>query len=228
MVAAGVAVIVIAAAAGSAIALFGKGTAHRTPRTVSSATPGASPTPARPSFVFALDQAVAVSTHGRNGQGIARDSAVEIDGLLSAFYDRAFLDPATWSKGLPASAWEPFDPSVRSHAMKDAGSLTLGPDAARVAELTVTHSSLSVRVLFDPAGSPIAAVADVAFHAAGRLGTGQQAEVSSAASFLLRVDAGQWVIVGYPSANTTLDAASPSPSPSPPSASPSPSAGVTP
>ena len=42
--------------------------------------------------------------------------------------------------------------------MKDAGSLTLGPDASRVAELTVTDSSLSVRVLFDPAGSPIAAV----------------------------------------------------------------------
>ena len=84
------------------------------------------------------------------------------------------------------------------------------------------NASVSVDVLIDPRGNPQAAVANVEFKARGFLVTGQPATVTNTVSFLLQLEAGEWVVFGYPTANISIDAEAPTPS-----ASASPASGAT-
>jgi len=68
-------------------------------------------------------------------------------------------------------------------------------------------------------------VADVEFKAKGSLGTGQAVTIANTASFLFQPEQGEWVVFGYPSAKTTIEAQAPSPSAS--AASGSPESGAT-
>jgi hypothetical protein len=171
--------------------------------------PGATATPtipARPPFFFSI-QSRTPARAGKGGGTEAQDAAIEIGSRLSAFYDAAFMDPNTWANGLPDEAWSIFDPSVIDRAMGDADALTLGDAAPGLTELEATRSALDVKVLLDPQGTPSAAVADVTFRATGTLQDGQEVDVVNTASFLLEMRDGQWVVVGYPDANTKLTSA---------------------
>lgn len=159
-----------------------------------------------------------------------RDAATKVQATLSAFYDAAFMDPRTRQRGLPPGAWNAFAKAVQEQAKSDAGSLTLGEAGSTIDRMSVTEASLSVRVLLDPRGRPQAAIALVVFDASGTLPGGEAVQVTNRASFLLRPAAGgRWLVVGYPSAKTEVQAPSPTPSPgassaATPSASPSPGA----
>ncbi|HEX9411071.1 MAG TPA: hypothetical protein VF986_05185 [Actinomycetota bacterium] len=178
-------------------------------------TPGGSGspagTPARPLFFFRIGDVTADSA-GRKGLNVARDASVEIAGQLSSYYDTVFMDPDTWKKGVPDRAWLLFDRSLRARARQDSASLTLGPQAANLESLRVENSSLSVEVLIDARGNPQAAVANVDFKARGSLVNGQPAAITNTASFLLQLEAGEWVVFGYPTAKTSIDVQAPAPS----------------
>lgn len=174
--------------------------------------PTSPPSPPREAFVFPLYKTTSTSTGRRNGAGV-RTAATRIQATLSAFYDAAFMDPRNREAGLPPEAWSVFAKQVRDRAVSDAAALTLGESGPDIAELSVTESSLTVRVLLDPRGRPHAAVATVLFDASGNLRTGEVALVSNRASFLLEPDGTTWLIVGYPSAATEVDTPAPSPSP---------------
>jgi hypothetical protein len=161
--------------------------------------------------VFPLSATGSVSTGKRNG-GAVRAAAAKVQATLSAFYDAAFLDPATRRQALSASAWNAFARDVREQARSDAASLTLGETGANIDTLSVTDATLSVRVLLDPQGRPQAAVATVAFDAAGMLKGGEAVVVTNRASFLLRPAGANWVVVGYPDASTDVQSPTPSPS----------------
>jgi hypothetical protein len=47
-------------------------------------------------------------------------------------------------------------------------------------------------------------VAEVVFRAAGEITSGEQIRVINRASFIFRPSSGVWLIVGYPSADTTV------------------------
>ena len=149
---------------------------------------------------------------GPNALNVARDASVEIAGQLSSYYDAVFMDPDTWKNGVPDRAWLLFDRSLRARAQQDSESLTLGPQAASLKSLRVEVASVSVDVLIDPRGNPQAAVANVEFKARGSLVTGQPAIITNTASFLLQLEGGEWVVFGYPTANTSIDAQAPTPS----------------
>jgi hypothetical protein len=167
-------------------------------------------------FTFADVTSIPLSSGGSAPSADASRVAQDIAASLSTFYDAAFVDPTTWGKPLPAPTWTPFAANVRAQAQKDVQTLTLGSSGAQLRSLSVTGSSIQVRVLFDPSGHPNTAVAALTFEALGVLKDGQDIDVTSEGSFLLQPEKGAWVITAYPSVQTTVQpAASASPSASP-------------
>jgi hypothetical protein len=176
--------------------------------------PTATPTvPTRPPFFFPI-KAEAPATTGKARPAAANDSSIEIGARLSTFYDTVFMDPATWTGGVPDDAWKIFDPSIVDRARGDAEAFTMGDRAGGLATLSVTTSKLQVRVLLDPAGNPSTAVAEVDFVATGTTKEGHLVTVTNHASFLLRSTRGLWVVFGYPGASTDVETAPATPSPS--------------
>jgi hypothetical protein len=195
-------------------------------------TPAGSPSPgppARPPLFFRIDKVVPVRTDKPNRQA-AQDAAIEIAGRLSAFYDTAFLDPDVWDQRLPVTAWVMFDRSVVGKAKDDASSLTLQGSTEGLASLDAGETSLTITVLLDPAGRPDSAFADVDFAASGSLTDGQAIGVTNTATYLFELVDGEWMVVGYPDAKTTLSSSSAAPSAEPSGTAPStsPSAGSSP
>jgi hypothetical protein len=164
------------------------------------------PAPPRVSFAFTLDD-IRTSTTGAGGKKAAAGVASDIQTSLSGFYDQAFLDPLARTEGIPLGVWEVFADTLRDRAAEDSEALTLGEVATQVAVLEVTRSSLDVQVLLDPRGRPYAALAEVVFRAAGEINSGEQIRVINRASFIFRPSSGVWLIIGYPSADTTVKTA---------------------
>lgn len=131
------------------------------------------------------------------------------------------MDPNTWKNGVSRDAWSIFDPSVADQAKKDSKNLTLGDQVPDLTKLSLKESSLAVKVLEDAAGKPLAAVAHVDFAGSGTLHNGQTVDVTNHADFLLRLEGGKWLVIGYPIASTDIEnaagaaTASPTPTASP-------------
>jgi hypothetical protein len=197
-----------------------------TPTTRPTLVPTSPPTtlPPRQAFSFTDVQVRSVPVAGRDGSNeAARGAGEAAAGVLSAFYDRAFFDPATWPRGVPDEAWEAFDPAVLERAQRDVASFSLGDAGPDLASLEVTEAELIIQVLLDANGHAQAAFADVVFEADGVVHDGRAVEVRSRATYLLRPTDGAWRIVGYPDASTRIEEAPvPSPSPSPMFTSPPP------
>lgn len=201
------------ALAGLALALLGASVPLALMRrAVSTQPPTVSPSPTlppiRPAFVFPLERVLTSST-GRNRRAAVQEAAAAIQTTLSRFYDQVFLDPLAWKGGIPAETWDAFAASLRERAISDAESLTLADIGPQIARLFPDRSSLRVRLLLDPNGRPQAAVAEVTFRAWGSLLQGEGIEVLNEGSFLLRPGRGGWVVVGYPSATTTVQSLPP-------------------
>jgi hypothetical protein len=174
-------------------------------------------------LVLPLSKTSSVATARRNRAAV-QTAAASIQITLSAFYDAAFMDPKT-RRDLPPDAWTGFAEPLRKQAKADAVSLTLGDTGPSIERLSVTRASLFVKLLLDPRGRPQAAVATVVFDASGTLAGGEPVTVSNRASFLLRPSGKDWLVVGYPSAQTSVESPPPTPSPS---SSASPSSGASP
>jgi hypothetical protein len=191
--------------AGLAVWLFTRGSTT-SPRTGGPhATPAVSPTvPGRPAFFFHILSRPPAAT-GKRNRAAADDASVEIGSRLATFYDTVFMDPSTWMDGVPDDAWAIFDPSVADRAREDAKAFTLADRAPDLIKLSVTQSTLDVKVLLNPTGQPYAAIAEVAVLAVGTLQGGQTVNVTNHAELLLRTEGGQWFVVGYPSASTDVE-----------------------
>jgi hypothetical protein len=203
-------------------------------RTGNGATPGIHtsvppPKPTHVPFAFQVDRlhTVTLSPHPAKARATAAANAIALQ--LSAFYDTAFADPASWKGGVPGSAWNVFAPAVRARAQSEADSFTPDTSGVDLLEMDVSESTLRVTVLLDGSNHPQAAFASVAFMGAGELKGGQKVKVENAVMFYLRPASGTWLIVGYPQASTKVEAGTAAPSASPgATASASPSAGTSP
>jgi hypothetical protein len=182
--------------------------------------------------VLPLSKTTIVSS-GRSNAAAAQAVAVKVQTTLSAFYDAAFMDPKARGQGPASAAWNAFARPAQERAKADAESLTLGEAGSGIDRLSVTEASLSVRMLLDPRGRPQAAIAVVVFDASGTLKSGDAVLVSNRASFFLRPAGDNWLVVGYPSAHTEVQASAPTPSPAAsasasPTTSASPTSGASP
>lgn len=190
---------------------------------------GASGSPARKPLVLPLTRIVPISVTGHAGGPVVTRTAQAIKTILSRFYDQAFVDPANWQGGPPASAWSLFAPSIRDRAQRDVAALTIGRTGPRLARLDITDSFVTVRELLDPAKHVTSAQATVELKANGTLSAGGSVRVVATATFLLANQDGHWVITGYPRATVSVTPLASAPSAGP-SAGPSaaPSGGATP
>ena len=175
-------------------------------------SPSLSAPPPRVAFTFPSLDIVGMAVGG-GGRSLAVEPAQLIQAALSQYYDQAFLDPGSWTGGVPDAAWSVFDESVRDQAKKDESSLALGAAIPDLASLGVTKAKLTVHVLLDAKDNPAAAVADVVFLAAGAASDGGQVTVTNRATFLFRLFGKEWLIVGYPKTTTSVTTAPISPSP---------------
>jgi hypothetical protein len=199
------AAVLALALAGLAVWLFTRGSTPSSRIGGPAASPTVSPTvPGRPVFFFHIKSRSPAAT-GRLQRAAADDASIEIGSRLSTLYDTVFMDPSTWTNGVPDDAWTIFDPSVADRARDDAKAFTLTDRVPDLTKLSVTKSSLDVKVLLNPAGQPFAAFADIEFVAVGTLQTGQTVNVTNHADLLLKLEGGQWFVVGYPSASTNVE-----------------------
>jgi hypothetical protein len=193
---------------------------------VTPSPPGTPPVPPRTPFAFVAPKLNVTSYTGKISPQAAEKAAEEIRTELSTLYDRAFVDPATWTNGLPPETWEAFDPRAAARAQKDAAAFGLGR-VEGLEELEVTESSLVVSVLEDPGRRPLSALAKVEFEATGALEGGSTLQVRNRAAYLLRQVRGRWLIVGFPSLRTKVDSVPPPIPAEGPSPGPTPSADRT-
>jgi hypothetical protein len=165
--------------------------------------------PARPSFAFRFSsiKGYQLGEH-RPSSATTKKAAEAIQDSLSEFYVDAFLDPETWTKGVPSDAWKVFAPAARKQALRHTSTFTLGTVGRSVASLSVTRSSLAVRVLFGPTGRAEAASAVVVFQARGKTKSGQALELRNRGGLVFRPSSGEWVIVGYPKIRTSIESVS--------------------
>lgn len=228
------AVVVVSVAAVAVITivgfvLLGGGGSPVPPR--GSGIPGSPSSPPQSAFVLPVTETSTVALRRRNAEA-TRQAVTAIQTTLSGFYDAAFMDPQAWREGIPTDAWNAFAAPLQKQAKSDADALTLGESAADMEELSVTNASLSVRLLIDTRGRPVAAFATVVLDATGALAGGQSVLVLNRATFLLRPSEGRWLVMGYPNVATNVESP-PSPSPGAtatptPTASGSPSPGASP
>ncbi len=178
-------------------------------------SPSPSPSPIPPAEAFAFTttttDVVGVTSAGKPA---AEALAATIRTSLTSFYQQAFATPSTWTKGVPASAWDVFASPVRPQAERDASSLALGRQAPGLVRLHVGEATLTVHVLVDGTGHPVSAFADVSVQATGSLKDGTTVEVTNTATLLFRRLDQAWVITGYPVAKTTVTSTLPAPGPS--------------
>jgi hypothetical protein len=194
--------------------------------TPSGSSPAPSASPPRVAFNFPPPEIIGQAVLG-GGKHLAVDPAQLIQTALSRYYDQAFMDPATWTGGVPGAAWSAFDASIRDQAKEDASSLALGTSIPDLASLQVTKATLTVHVLLDAKDQPEAAEADVVFLAAGVDSGAGQVTVTNRATFLFRLVGGEWLIFAYPTTTTTVTTTPTSPSATP-TATSTPSAGASP
>jgi hypothetical protein len=217
--------LILAAAlvvAGGTLLLVIRSGDHRTTAHRTVASPSVSP---RTPFLLP-DPSITISRLGSSTDTTGATAlAGQIQTALSGFYDQAFMDPRTWTDGVPPAAWDVFAPDIRARAQQDAESLTLGLQPSRVTALQATQVTLAIRVLIDGSGKARLASVDVTFDATGTIAGGEPLTVTNRATFVFRAVSGHWLVVAYPVANTGVTAepaasASPPGTPAPSGASP--------
>jgi hypothetical protein len=178
-----------------------------------------------PEFDFTVGRAKAVATAPEADtealETEAGDIGLEITPVLDELYTNAFLDPANWRDGDYDEVLALFSEGATSTAQQSVEVLTLGTTAGDVYDrVTPERGSIGFTVLFDPAGSPDTAAAQVRFTALGRRSDGTFTLIVSTGELFLR-DIDGWRITAF---DVTRQDRQTQPPPSPaPSGSASPS-----
>jgi hypothetical protein len=178
-----------------------------------------------PEFDFTVGRAKAVATAPEADtealETEAGDIGLEITPVVDELYTNAFLDPANWREGDYDEVLALFSEGAASTAEQSVEVLTLGATAGDVYDrVTPEKGGIGFTVLFDPAGSPNTAVAQVRFSALGERSDGTFTLIVSKGELFLR-DIDGWRITAF---DVTRQDRETQPPPSPaPSGSASPS-----
>jgi hypothetical protein len=154
-----------------------------------------------PAFDFTVGRARAVATAPEADttalETEAGDIGEEITPVLDELYTNAFLDPANWREGDYEEVLAVFSEGAASTAQQSVEVLTLGAAAGDVYDrVTPEKGSIGFTVLFDPAGSPNTALAQVRFTALGERSDGTFTLIVSEGELFLR-DIDGWRITAF-------------------------------
>ena len=154
-----------------------------------------------PEFDFTVGRAKAVATVPETDIAALETEATgvgqEITPVLDELYTNAFLDPANWREGDYEEVLAAFSEGATSSARQSVEVLTLGATAGDVYDrVTPERGAIGYTVLFDPAGSPNTAVAQVRFTALGERSDGTFTLIVSTGELFLR-DLDGWRITAF-------------------------------
>ncbi|MBI4260667.1 MAG: hypothetical protein HY658_08890 [Actinobacteria bacterium] len=144
----------------------------------------------------------AVLTGGRVGPAAARRSvrraAVGIRAAITRYHREAFVAEENWTRGRYGPAFEAFVGAARLAVRGDIEVLTLGREAGSVyLGVTPVGGWLRLRVLLNPRGRPVSAVAlSVVRVRAGRAEGGDTLVVVRG-RFFMQPGKGTWLVMGY-------------------------------
>jgi len=140
-------------------------------------------------------------------------AAADVVGVMDAIYDAGFVTRSRWGDGTFPDVVAQFDQKASARAQENLAELTLGPESARVIEVTPGESTLAVSILLSKKEAT-GAVTRASFQAEATLKGGGTMTISHMGTYYLRpLDQG-WKIVGF-EVEGTLDSASPTAAPSP-------------
>ena len=138
-----------------------------------------------------------VRTTGKTQDGALRPSdiaepAEAIRRDLEDLYETAFLAPSLDRQAL----FSHFAGDARREAERDLARLTIGPVRGELDEVLPRRATVSLKLLGDAGGHPLAAFAHTKFRASAVSGSAH-APVTSDADYVLRRSNGAWRIVSY-------------------------------
>ncbi|HET7928514.1 MAG TPA: LCP family protein, partial [Actinomycetota bacterium] len=111
---------------------------------------------------------------------------------LEQFYETAFLAPSLDRDAL----FSHFSGDARHEAERDLARLTIGPVRGELDEVVPKRATVSLKLLADAGGHPLAAFAHAKFRASAVSGDAH-APVINDADYVLRRSTGDWRIVSY-------------------------------
>lgn len=138
-----------------------------------------------------------VRTTGKSQDGTLRPSdiaepAEAIRRDLEELYETAFLAPSLDRQAL----FSHFSGDARHEAERDLARLTIGPVRGELDEVVPRRATVSLKLLGDARGHPLAAFAHTKFRASAVSGS-VHAPVTNDADYVLRRSNGAWRIVSY-------------------------------
>ena len=159
--------------------------------------------PETPPFEFVPAKVLSVPTNPDADEAAlqtrAEAPAAEVTKAMDALYISAFLDPANWQDGTYDDVWALFDPGSGTEAQAQIEVVTAGTGAGAAFDsiVPIGDSTLSTKVLFDPADEPYSVIAIVRFKARGSGIDGQDVEIMSSGQYVFQRVEGSWMVVSF-------------------------------
>ena len=148
--------------------------------------------PATPQLTMRLARATGKTEGGLLRHADIAEPAEAIRRDLEELYETAFLAPSLDRQAL----FSHFAGDARREAERDLARLTIGPVRGELDEVVPWRATVSLTLLGDTAGRPLAAFAATRFRASAVSGN-VHAPVTSYGDFVLRRSNGEWRIVSY-------------------------------
>ena len=155
-------------------------------------TPPEAGVPVTPRLTMRLVRATGKTEGGTLQPSDIAEPAEAIRRDLEEIYETAFLAPSLDRQAL----FSHFSGDARREAQRDLARLTIGPVRGELDEVVPRRATLSLKLLGDARGHPLAAFAHTKFRASAVSG-GVHAPVSNDADYVLRRLNGAWRIVSY-------------------------------
>lgn len=150
-----------------------------------------------PAATLRFDPEVEIIAASGEAPASARAEADRIVGLLTEWYQQAFLEPKGWENADPIV--KNFVGEAKSRIRKELASVTIGEGRADVVSVTPLDTDLNVTLFVDGAGEPSYAIASVVFDANGTVKRkgGLPLHIVQRGTYYLRREAGDWKIFAY-------------------------------
>lgn len=151
---------------------------------------------------LSFEQTVDVVAENEAAQQEARDHARAIVGLITDWYQMAFVDPAGWRDPSFPEVTRLFSGEARTQVKREIESVTIGDARDEVRSVAPKDAAVKVTVYVDEDGRTDYAVADVSFHGIGTLKEeGVPLDIVQKATYFFRLDDGGWRIFAYQARN---------------------------
>ncbi|HVL89436.1 MAG TPA: hypothetical protein VM841_04285 [Actinomycetota bacterium] len=128
----------------------------------------------------------------------ARDQGGAIVGLITEWYQRAFVDPAGWRDEKFPDVVRLFSGEARTKVKREIESVTIGDARDEVRSVKPEDATVKVTVYVGEDGRTDYAVADVSFHGTGALKKeGVPLTIVQKATYFFRLESDGWRIFAY-------------------------------